>query len=288
MDGRRTPEAPLITTMLQGGLGNQLFQYAMGLSASQFLRTRLQLDISLLDRGNPYRMFNLDLFEDVRRRDVVHGSKATVMEKHFEYDPQQIFNIKDGDVLRGYWQSEAYFEGVVPNLFYGLRPAKPMPQLFFPWAEERIEEAGDSSCFLGIRRGDYLLKQEYHGVLSIDYYKRALNLIHNMTGKTPIVFIFSDDMDWCKNELADKLGYPSIVAGTFFPTVGTTKGREDADLYLMSLCRNAVIANSSYHWWGAWLGDFKKQPRVVVAPKQWFTDPNMDSSTVVPERWIRL
>jgi Glycosyl transferase family 11 len=277
----------MITMMLQGGLGNQLFQYAMGVSAARFLETNLQLDASLLDRGDPYRIFNLDLFRGVKRYKVVRGSEATMVERHFEYDPQWIFNIKDGDVLRGYWQCEEYFNGSVSSLFYDLRPDQPMPQLFHPWAEEQIKEAGNASCFLGIRRGDYLLKQEYHGVLPMGYYKDALRLIHNKTGKSPEVFVFSDDMDWCKENLLC-LGYPVTVVGSHFPTVGKVKGREDADLYLMSLCRNAVIANSSYHWWGAWLGDFKHQPRVVVAPKQWFTDPSVDSSTVVPERWIRL
>jgi Glycosyl transferase family 11 len=276
----------MITTMLQGGLGNQIFQYAMGLSAAQFIGTELQLDLSLLNGGNPYRMFNLDLFRGVKEHRIVYGSKATMIERHFEYDPQWIFSIKDGDVLRGYWQSEEYFPWIHPELFCRLRPAQPMPQLFHPWAEEKIREAGDSSCFLGIRRGDYLLKKEYHGVLPVEYYQKALRLIDISTGKPPKVFVFSDDMYWCKAHFS--LGYPFTVVGTYFPTLGNVKGREDADLYLMSLCRNAIIANSSYHWWGAWLGDFKRQPRVVVAPKQWFTDPTVDSSTVVPERWIRL
>jgi Glycosyl transferase family 11 len=276
----------MITTMLQGGLGNQLFQYAMGLAASQSLRTELQLDISRLNGGSPYRIFNLDLFEGVARHKVVYGSTPTFNEPNFRYSPYTILDIKDGDVLYGYWQSEEHFRAVTPLIFRALRPAQPMPQLFFPWAKDLIEKAGNASCFLGIRRGDYLRKQEFHGVLPVEYYNKALRLIHNMTGVSPQVFVFSDDMDWCKQELV--LNYPVTVVGSFFPTIGKVKGREDADLYLMSLCKNAVIANSSFHWWGAWLGDFKKQPRVVVAPKQWFTDPSVDSSTVVPERWIRL
>jgi hypothetical protein len=276
----------MITTMLQGGLGNQMFQYAMGLAQAQRLRTELRLDASMLNGGNPHRILNLDLFEGVLKHEVVYGSKANITESGFAFNEGLNKNIIDGDILRGYWQCEDYFRDYAPQVYKAFRSWQPMPQLFFPYAKERIIEAGKASCFLGIRRGDYLAKQEFHGVLPMDYYHRALNYIHNMTGIAPQVFVFSDDMAWCKDEI--RLRYPYEVVGSFFPTIGNVKGREDADLYLMDMCQNAVIANSSYHWWGAWLGDMTHQPRIVVAPKQWFTDPSMDSSTVTPGRWARL
>ena len=268
--------------MLQGGLGNQLFQYAMGLAQAQRLGVELQLDASRLG-GKPHRILNLDLFEGPAKHKVVYGSTPTVVEQGFQYGD---YDVVDDDVLCGYWQCEEYFRTYVPQMFRALRPAQPFPQLFFPYAERLITEAGDASCFLGIRRGDYIAKQDYHGVLPLDYYERALRYVHNMTGKRPKVFVFSDDMDWCKNEL--KLPYQFEVVGSYFPTVGNVKGREDADIYLMGLCHNAIIANSSFHWWGAWAGDFRQQSRVVVAPQQWFTTTAVDSSTVTPERWARL
>lgn len=277
----------MITTMLQGGLGNQMFQYAMGLAVSKRLGVELQLDLSRLG-GNPHRIFNLELFEAGAGHKTVYGSTPTVSEKSFAYDPALPAkgSIVDGDVLCGYWQSEEYFLEYAPELFRAFKMKHPLPQIFTPYAVDQIKKAGDTSTFIGIRRGDYIAKQNYHGVLPVEYYREALNHIHVTTGKAPTVFVFSDDPEWCKTELY--LQHPFEVLGSFEPTVGNLMGREDVDLYLMSLCRHAVIANSSFHWWGAWLGDFSKQPRVVVAPKQWFTDTSVDSSTVVPDRWVRI
>jgi hypothetical protein len=246
------------------------------------LQTELQLDVSMLNGGNPHRIFNLELFAGITQKTVL-GSQATVIEQGFQHG---YYDIKDGDVLRGYWQCEDYFRDITPQVFRALRLKFPIPQLFIPYAMQQIENAGDTSTFVGIRRGDYLLKQDYHGVLPVDYYNRGLRYIHNVTGKTPTVFVFTDDMDWCKKELV--LDYPFEILGSTNPTVSAIMGREDVDILLMSMCRHAVIANSSFHWWGAWAGDFKQQPRCVVAPKQWFTTTSVDDSTVTPERWTRL
>jgi len=271
----------MITTMLQGGLGNQMFIYAMGLAVSKRLGVDFQLDLSRLG-GNPHRIFNLELFSGVTQP-LVYGSKPTVNERSFAYDD---YDIKDGDVLCGYWQCEDYFLNYMPEIFRAFRLKNAVPQLFTPHAISQIEKAGHMSTFIGIRRGDYIAKQDYHGVLPVDYYREALEHIHSTTGEAPKVFVFSDDPEWCKTELV--LPYSFEVLGSYAPTVGNLMGREDVDLYLMSMCRHAVIANSSFHWWGAWLGDFKKQPRIVIAPKQWFTDKSVDSSTVTPERWLRI
>lgn len=272
----------MITTMLQGGLGNQLFQYFYGLAQARRLNTELIIDVSLLARDRQ-RQYNLDLFSGVTEATAL-GNKATVFEEQF-FEPRE-YEVKDGDVLRGYWQSEKFFEDLGPDtVFRKLRPAQPWPQLYFPWALEKIQAAGDRATFLQIRRTDYV-NNEFHGVLPIDYYKEALHLIHATTGMVPEVFVFSDEPEWCKENLV--LPYAATIVGSYFQTTPTYKGREDADLYLMSLCRHAVIANSSFGWWGAWLGDFTRQPRVVVAPKQWFTASYMNTDAIVPERWIKL
>lgn len=276
----------MITTMLQGGLGNQMFQYAMGYATARRLGVELQLDLSRLG-GNPHRIFNLDLFQ-LNGEKIVYGSTPTVGERSFAYDPTLTAKgtITDGDVLCGYWQCEDYFIEYAPEIFRAFRMKHSLPQLFTPHAISQIEKAGAASTFLGIRRGDYIAKQNYHGVLPVDYYREALGYIAGTTAITPEVFVFSDDPEWCKTELY--LQYPFEVLGSFEPTVGNLMGREDVDMYLMSLCRHAVIANSSFHWWGAWLGDFGIKTRRIVAPLQWFTEKSVDSSTVIPKRWIRL
>jgi hypothetical protein len=108
------------------------------------------------------------------------------------------------------------------------------------------------------------------------YYKEALALIQSYYVDSK-VFVFSDDREWC---LQNFMGY-DVVQGT----------SKYEDLWLMAQCQHAVIANSSFSWWGAWLGDWgdSKSRRIVVAPKQWFNPAaNVDASDIVPERWLRI
>jgi hypothetical protein len=277
----------MIITMLQGGLGNQLFQYFMGKAQAERFGTELMLDISLL-RNDPMRQYNLGLFHNITDL-ICIGSTATVMEQGLPYNQNLVDGIEDGDVLRGYWQSEKYFQNIpTPQIFNKLM-VRNTPQLYFEGAAERILQAGRASTFLTIRRTDYLKKQDFHGVLPASYYRRALSEIRRRTGIEPVVFVFSDDPDWCKENLSPEFcEYQFEVTGTYDQTTAKHLGREDLDLYLMSLCQNGVMANSSFSWWGAWLGDSEHTDRVVIAPKQWFTTTTVDGSTIVPERWVKI
>jgi hypothetical protein len=90
------------------------------------------------------------------------------------------------------------------------------------------------------------------------------------------VIVVSDDPQWCRAYLPEDWH----VAG----------GKPDKyrDMQLIASCAHAVISNSSFSWWGAWLGDGDSQ-RMVVAPAHWYANPAMqDDEDVVPERWIRL
>ena len=137
--------------------------------------------------------------------------------------------------------------------------------------------------FLTIRRTDYL-NNDYHGVLPMAYYLKAAEIIAGRV-PDPCFFVFSDDPDWVTEHF--RLPYRTVVAGNFDRTVKGHLGREDSELWLMRQCRHAIMANSSYSWWGAWLNP--EQDRTVIAPKQWFLDaPGMDTRDLIPDRWIRI
>lgn len=269
-----------ITTMLQGGCGNQMFQLAFGLQQARRHNTDLILDTTLLEQDR-MRQYNLGLFRGVNEK-IVTGSVPNVFEQGLAFNRRIFYDVKDGDVLRGYWQSEAYFSGVEREIREKFQFRQPLPTYN---VVHRIREAGKHSVALTIRRSDYLLKQDYHGVLPWSYYEAALAKIEEKHGSLR-VFIFSDEPEWCQQNIQMK--YPHGVVGTFDRTTHDHLGREDYDLYLMSLCHNVVLANSSFSFWGAWLGDENKPDRVVIGPKQWFTTPTADSSTIMPERWIRI
>ena len=94
----------------------------------------------------------------------------------------------------------------------------------------------------------------------------------------PHFFIFSDDQKWVKDNF--KIKYPIA----FIDHNASKKDYED--LRLMSLCKHNIIANSSFSWWGAWLNSNPK--KIVIAPKEWFADPSIDTSDLIPPGWIRL
>jgi hypothetical protein len=271
----------MITTILQGGLGNQMFQYAMGLEQARRYDTTLRLDISAL-RYDSMRRFNLDLFAGVEEPTVLEPQTADIHEQGLPYNGALQQSITPRSTLKGYWQSERYFPNVAADLRQKFVPRDPLPEFFIPRLLEKVVAAGKLATFLGVRRTDYVKKQDFHGVLPEAYYTRAIQILTYRLGSAPIVFVFSDEPEWCKANL--KLPVPFIVAGSYNWTTPHNRGREDADIYVMSKCSNAIIANSSFHWWGAWLGPQQN----VIAPKQWFTTTAEDSSDIVPSRWIQI
>jgi hypothetical protein len=130
---------------------------------------------------------------------------------------------------------------------------------------------------LHIRRGDYVSNRkniETHGVLGIDYYKRALNFMKEKV-KNPQVFVFSDDIPWARENLETDLSLH------FMDDNGVERNYED--LRLMSNCKYHIIANSSFSWWGAWLGKFPDKQ--IYAPRNWFNSSDNDTKDLIPETW---
>lgn len=171
--------------------------------------------------------------------------------------------------LVGYFQTEQYFKNAIPQVLKAFTFKDPLSN----WAAGYLNEIRywRDSCFIHVRRQDYIDLQHVHGIPPLDYYAEAYSKI-----KPDHVFFFSDDMKWCKENFS---------SSDFTFVEGTTKFE---DLQLMKACRHAIIANSSFSWWGAWLGDCQ-QPRTVIAPKQWFnTAAGIDDTDIVPARWRKI
>jgi len=143
--------------------------------------------------------------------------------------------------------------------------------------EQKIKEK--NSVSLHIRRGDYLTMQkaiDTIGVCPLDYYDKAIREITRKI-KNPTFFIFSDDINWVKENL--KTNSPTI-----FVSGGKLKDYEE--LILMSKCKHNIIANSSFSWWGAWLNN--NPNKIVIAPKKWFKDTSKNTRDLIPESWLKL
>jgi hypothetical protein len=124
---------------------------------------------------------------------------------------------------------------------------------------------------LHVRRTDYVTSNGYHPVQSIEYYKNAIDII----GDYDYIFVFSDDIQWCK----DNLKFKNMVFMEGFSDI--------EDLHIMSLCQNNIIANSSFSWWGAWLNIHPEKK--IIAPTNWFGEQaNLNTSDMIPSDWIKI
>jgi len=240
----------MITVKLMGGLGNQCFQRAYGLALEDH-GYRVRFDKSALQSGTA-REYSLGYFG------VEAGNFPNtniLYEKGLRYDPDYLCP-PDNSTVVGYWQSAKYFSSVANKVKQAFKFKTPRAVL--------------SQIALHVRRQDYVGLQHFHGMPSIEYYREAVAHIRREVGMLVPVVVFSDDRGWCRENLPD------------FP-VYEGKDKYD-DLQEMASCEYAVIANSSFSWWGAWLGPQK----LVVAPKKWFADPSIDSTDIIPERWVKL
>ena len=286
---------PLIVKF-NGGLGNQMFQLAFGRAVEKKTGLKTIFDMSFFKK-NYSRPFELNVFnanvegvEDFltklkieliwKLRKKLAGKKfmGTVVysEPCFEYD-RNALEPEAGTFFEGFFQSEKYFKEVEQDLREDFR-FKVLPDAQNQQTIEKIQST--NSVSLHIRRGDYVQKKRYQNVYatcSLDYYKRGVELIAEKH-ENPTLFIFSDDIEWVKENL--KLPYESVYVSH------NTGAKSFEDMRLMSLCRHNVIANSSFSWWAAWLNNNKE--KIVIAPQRWFKDEKIVQTDVIPENWIRI
>lgn len=243
----------MITVNTCGGLGNQLFQYAFARALSK--HHSVALLNSCTQYGSSLGRFNIKL------PILPHPGWRWIAERSLRYDPNP--EIEDNSILAGYWQCEEYFKHITNTLKEELTLLDTPSTAAIQFAEQI--RATSNTVMVHVRRGDYLTwAAQRHGALPLDYYQRAYSQFSGYN-----LFLFSDDPTY-------SLPIPHTRVACM----------PHEDLWLMSLCNNAIIANSSFSWWGAWLGADKTGR--VVAPKQWFRTGNEEAVDIVPSRWTQL
>lgn len=275
----------MITVQLNGGLGNQMFQYSAGRAVSLQHNVPLALDITHCKRNpaRPYKLCNFKVAGEVveespliiKLKSILHP-QSLFKEQSFYYDPS-ILDCHDDVYLQGYWQSEKYFKGIEKIIREDFTLSEEPDYL----NQQMIDKIRNCEAVsLHIRRGDYVSNPEttaYHGICSEEYYRGAVSKLENYV-KNPHFFVFSDDPSWVKEKLDIR------HSTTIIDFNGSEKDYED--MRLMSLCKHHIIANSSFSWWGAWLSN--NPQKIVVAPKQWFNKPDIKTQDLIPGTWFRL
>ena len=270
----------MIYVELCGGLGNQLFQYAIGRYFSIKYDTGLIFNIRNLKNFSTKRSYHLKNFNiDCKTTKSVNNVNI-VFERTFHYNPEIEVIVKNNSYLKGYWQSEKYFKSARNVILQELTPKIKLSPLYYKY-KDKINET--LSVGIHIRRTDYLLKGnfEFHGVCSLEYYQNAINYIKHKINDIPTLFVFSDDISWAKDNFK-KIGY-----STYFVTSETNVLNTQIDeLLLMSLCKHNIIANSTFSWWAAWIN--QNVNKIVMAPKNWFSNNRVNSKDIFLSEWVKI
>ena len=273
-----------------GGIGNQLFQCALGIYLSHKHNTELKLDIShCQQKGVTYEIlyglkdFNVDfdLIDSSQLRFVTQenavyfkNNRLTIInEKSTSFEPK-ILDCPDNTYLSGFWQSYKYFENIADLIRKKFTFTSPLHRVSSFWKE--LIETSECSVSLHIRRSSYMSPnfRKHAGILSMDFYKDCINALKNIYPNIT-VFVFTNDLDWARQNL--RLGVPTkFVEGC---------ERDVEELYLMSLCKHNIVANSTFSWWAAWLN--LNPNKLVFVPSPWHQD-HWGGNTVTPENWIKV
>ena len=293
----------MIIVKLMGGLGNQMFQYALGRRVAYQRRTSLKLDLTWF-QTQTLRSYQLDklkisagiaspedveeltrakwgglkgrVYQAIQRR-LPYYRRSVVVEQTPFFDPRIVKCVSRNAYLMGYWQSEKYFIPIASLLREELKLNELLSPDCQAWAE-KISKV--KSVSLHVRRGDYvnnLNTNDFHGTCTLAYYADAIKYVRHHFPETNI-FVFSDDMNWARQNLGS---YAPLELVEIKNT-----NRDQEELMLMSLCDHHIIANSSYSWWGAWLGT--NPEKAVIAPRKWFNDTTRNTMDLIPESWVRL
>lgn len=271
-----------------GGLGNQMFQYAYYLLIQdRFKAACLFMSSPEWEHSGGFeltRVFGIkytpSLWEKIYHKGRVCRKLFSLTHERYQ---GQNFKIQPLDLnpsgkykyFYGTWQSERYF--INPEC---IRKSFQFNEKLLNDQTKAMAESLNRvnvTVSIHIRRGDYLSQQFSAGFgncCPVTYYQEAIDYMK--THLEDITFVlFSDDMDWVKENLP--------LENAIY--VEHNHGADSwQDMYLMSLCKHNIIANSTFSWWGAWLN--RNPDKIVIAPKRWWS--TIEKDDVVPESWIRM
>lgn len=290
----------MIVTELRGGMGNQLFQYAIGRQLAEKHRTTLLMDTHFLLDRRPrkdfvFRDYDLGIFNiqenfatpkisntyGEHRPAVIKAMQKIIRKRKLEYIAEKGFafdervaQAPDNCYLAGFWQSEKYFkdiEAIIRKEFSLKIESSPQVLAF------KKQLLNDNAVCLHVRRTDFV-NNPAHGTMNNDYYLAAESIILQQHPNVT-VYVFSDDIEWCKANL--QLKSPMV-----FVENDLAGEKASGHFSLMWSCNHFIIPNSSFSWWAAWLGTHPQ--KIVVAPRKWFLSGNLDTSDLLPESWIKI
>jgi hypothetical protein len=287
MSWRKNGNSPIVAKVV-GGLGNQLFIYATALEQARRLDVGLEIDASFY-RVHTKRLYRLNQLFETSMHETNPSASSRILEnvlrllkqshlfmefkeKSHRFQPE-IFKIRPGTTLEGYFQSAKYFPSV------GAEIAQSIRNVVVSTREQAIIDDVSSNQFIAVhvRRGDYSTEphiREAHGLTTSEYYEASLEILGRKG--TPCI-VFTDSPEETEMELG---GMSRLVFDSRIATLG-----ELATLKLMSLATGIVMSNSSFSWWAAYTMNHFDPDSSVVSPRPWSKDIFFNEELVQRSWW---
>ena len=294
----------MIISNLEGGLGNQMFEYAAAFALARHHNVPLKIDnLFLLDTSPRYYRFEcrpycLDIFnisgELATKKEIKQFVTPRAGNKYWYHLRKRIFRSKNvfneaqipdyeslislpsNAYLDGCFQKYRYFSAIKDNLMREFEFKYPLQQESLPIL---IQIKESNSVCIHIRKGDYV-GHPILDVLSDKYYDKAIDLLCKQISNT-VLFVFSDDIPWCQKNFHPQTDYPII-----FIDSKHAEDRGRGHLQLMTNCKHFIIPNSSFSYWGAFLA--KNENKIVIAPKVWYKGQVDTINPILPPDWLYI
>ena len=284
----------MIISRISDGTGNQLFMYAAGRRLAHKWNTEFKIDVTWYEQNNS-QLYALNFFnvkenfataEEIQRlKNFRQGTSIGIERDAYKFQLEAL-NYPDDVYLHGYWENEKYFADIADILRHEFTLKNPLSEAARRWKEKIL--SAECSVSMHFRHGDFMYyNADIFALLPLEYYYECLNRLKQQY-ENFTVFVFSNNLKWCKENL--RLDVPTeFVEGD---------GLQDVEeLYLMSLCKHNIIANSTFSWWAAWLNKnpdkkvFVPIPSSIVGTEKTyrhFSAERNENSSLETDKWIRV
>ena len=297
----------MIVINLKGGLGNQMFQYALAYCKAKENNTSIACDLRYLkerkgEKNYVDRDYELEKFGIIPvkpsnikllRMGMFFGNYklryllgkildrvgiCVLSERNISFEDRVARKKVKNIYIDGYWQSEHYFKNYKEDIkkIYKINEAIDREDITELCKE--IKGSKNNVC-LNVRRGDFVGSKK-HDVITTEFYKRALKILQEKVLGDLSIYIFSDDPQWCSKNLKELSPKVKIIGHEFSGNSFSTY------FYLMTQFTLFIIPNSTFAWWAAWLAD--SENKIVIAPKIWSQDQGVEVAEIVPKTWLTI
>ena len=260
-----------VSVHIQGGLGNQIYQISAALNyANKYNKELIFCDDDISPSLSPSHGYTV--WKTLFNNHFKLLSKEEYNNINFNKESDNNTYVNGNVQLFGYYEEFRNISEYSKNYIYNIICSSDLylnAKIFYIKLKILFNDEDDNNyCFIHVRRGDYISILNY--TTDIEYFNNSYNYINNLNNNTKF-FLFSDDLEWCKNNIKYKNLY-------YIDHINDHK----IEFILMTLFKNAIIDSSTFSWWGAYFGDNKN---IIIAPKKHRVH---NPSDIYPNNWITL